>query len=573
MGPVAAAPDPHRPALYLACERSRQIVVLDLATRAFAPLTNLKETPTGLAVSQRSGRLLVTCSGGSNVIISIAPDTGRVLSSWPAGNGVCSPLLTPDGRTLYVCNRYNNTVWAVTSDSGRVIARGVVEREPVSASLSSDGRYLAIANLLPTGAANRPAVGAAVSLLDARSLKTLSTVCLPNGSTSVRAVTFHPQTNICAIVHNIAHFEGVATQVEHGWMNTSALTLLWVGTHRTVTVLLDEARRGAANPSAVAWTPDGSRLCITHAGTHELSIVDWKSLEQKVSTLREGHVIQDFEFLRGIRQRVALGGNGPRALVVAQSFAYVPSFFSDSVTTVDLADGSLSGVVTLSEGASTDLAREGERLFHDATLCHQGWQSCASCHPEGRVDGLNWDLLNDGVGNPKNTKSLVYCCETPPAMSLGGRQTAAEAVRSGLRHVLFANRPESEEDAITAYLQSLKPTPSPWLKNGVLSRSARRGKKLFESARTGCSVCHPPGLFTDLHSYDVGTRAPCDKADDRFDTPTLVELWCTAPYLHDGSAPTVRDVLTTRNPSDRHGRTSCLSRREVDDLCAYLLSL
>jgi hypothetical protein len=53
----------------------------------------------------------------------------------------------------------------------------------------------------------------------------------------------------------------------------------------------------------------------------------------------------------------------------------------------------------------------------------------------------------------------------------------------------------------------------------------------------------------------------------------LIELWRTAPYLHDGSAATVRDVLTTRNPRDRHGQTSDLSKQEINDLCAYLLSL
>lgn len=357
-------------------------------------------------------------------------------------------------------------------------------------------------------------------------------------------------------------------------MNLSALTLVWTEAGgRAVTVVLDEARRGAANPSAVAWSPDGLRLCIAHAGTHELSIIDFPALEQKLSRMPGGQVVGDFAFLRGIRQRIALSGNGPRAVVVARGIAYAPAFFSDSVTTVDLGMRSVVGVIPLSAGFPDDREREGERLFNDATICHQGWQSCASCHPDGRADGLNWDLLNDGVGNPKNTKSLVLCCETPPAMSLGIRETAEDAVRSGLRHILFARRPESEAAAISDYLRSLRSIPSPHLKNGALTPSALRGKALFESARTGCSSCHPGALFTDLKSYDVGTRAACDKPSDEFDTPSLVELWRTAPYLHDGSAATVRDVLTKHNPDDRHGRTSKLSRRQIDDLCAYLLSL
>jgi cytochrome c peroxidase len=82
-------------------------------------------------------------------------------------------------------------------------------------------------------------------------------------------------------------------------------------------------------------------------------------------------------------------------------------------------------------------------------------------------------------------------------------------------------------------------------------------------------------LFTDLASADVGTRGRYDRPEDPapFDTPTLVELWRTAPYLHDGSAVTLRDLLVRLNPHDRHGTTSHLSNEQLDDLEAYLLSL
>jgi cytochrome c peroxidase len=184
---------------------------------------------------------------------------------------------------------------------------------------------------------------------------------------------------------------------------------------------------------------------------------------------------------------------------------------------------------------------------------------------------LNWDLLNDGLGNPKNTKSLLLAHKTPPAMSLGVRDTAETAVRAGIKHILFSSRPEDVAAAMDEYLKSLQAVPSPCLVAGRLSKSAERGKEVF--LRAGCAKCHPPGLFTDLRSYDVGTSGRFDKPTDKFDTPTLVELWRTAPYLHDGSAATLREVVTMRNSKDQHGTTSNLSNQEIDDLCAYLLSL
>ena len=51
------------------------------------------------------------------------------------------------------------------------------------------------------------------------------------------------------------------------------------------------------------------------------------------------------------------------------------------------------------------------------------------------------------------------------------------------------------------------------------------------------------------------------------------EAWRTAPYLHDGSAATIRDVLTTRNPEGKHGKVDDLSEQQISDLCEYVLSL
>jgi cytochrome c peroxidase len=271
-------------------------------------------------------------------------------------------------------------------------------------------------------------------------------------------------------------------------------------------------------------------------------------------------------------------------VAILGSRLYVANYFSDDLCRFDLADAQAEAEpLPLAPPAEPSMARRGEMLFNDARLCSKGWQSCASCHDaDGRVDAFNWDLLNDGVNNPKNTKSLVLAHATPPVMSLGVRASAAAAVRAGIRHILFTEQTEDVAQAIDAYLESLEPVPSPALENGKFSAAAERGRQLFMSARTGCAACHPPPLFTDLAAHDVGTAGEfhgllrakaADKASDRFDTPSLVELWRTGPYLHDGSAATLREVLTRRNPGDSHGRTSHLTPQEIDELVEYLLSL
>ena len=133
----------------------------------------------------------------------------------------------------------------------------------------------------------------------------------------------------------------------------------------------------------------------------------------------------------------------------------------------------------------------------------------------------------------------------------------------------MAVRPEADAAAMDAYLQSLKPVPSPYLIDGQLTESARRGRTLF--AEAGCADCHPSPLYTDMNAYEVGTGQGVDE-NASFDTPTLVELWRTAPYLHDGRTAELEEVLTRWNARGQHGRTSELNKAQLGDLIQFLLS-
>ena len=534
--------------------------------------------------------------------------SGKTLATLPAGHTAMAPVLSPDGKTLFVCNRFNNDISLIDLATGKEQCRIPVQREPVAAAISRDGRFLLVANHLHTGPADAELVAAVVSVIDTAARKVIKELSLPDGSGVLNDLRVSLDGKYAVVTHLLPRFRLPATQLDRGWMNSNAATIIDLARMEILnTVLLDNIDRGAADPWGIAWSSNSATLIITHAGTHEISVIDFAAtlarLAKVPATLDtakpadpisasrvQTDVPNDLAFLVGVRQRIRLPQNdlGPRAAVLLGRKVYIANYFSDSLSLVDLAGpqpklqsiplSSHSAAVGPGKPASPldrmSLTRKGEFYFNDAGICFQGWQSCATCHPgQARVDGLNWDLLNDGIGNPKNTKSMLLAHATPPAMSMGVRDTAETAVRAGIQHILFTVQPEEVAAAINKYLKSLQPVPSPYLVNGQLSDSARRGEKLFKDRQVGCAVCHPPGLFTDLHTYDVGTRGRFDRPTDRFDTPTLVEGWRTAPYLHDGSAATMRDVLTTSNPLDKHGKTSHLTPQQIDDLAEYLLSL
>jgi mono/diheme cytochrome c family protein len=343
--------------------------------------------------------------------------------------------------------------------------------------------------------------------------------------------------------------------------------------------LLDDVDRGAANPWGVTTTADGATILVSHSGTHELSAIDAKRLLEKlarVSTSPAGvQVASDLSFLVGLRRRIGLEGVGPRGLAAIGSKVYVAEYFSDTLGVVNLAAEGLgrAGQIALGPKPKLTAARRGELVFHDARRSFQHWQSCATCHPDGRADGLNWDLLNDGLGNPKNTRSMLLVHQGGPAMSLGVRATAESAVRAGFLHSLFATTREADALAVDTYLKSLAPVPSPHLIDGRLSQAARRGKELFFDPKVGCAACHAGPAYTDKKLHNVASQGKLDDPNDKFTTPRLVEVWRTAPYMHDGQYLTIKELLV----EGKHGRNgdevAQLSDVEIDDLVEFVLSL
>jgi hypothetical protein len=452
-----------------------------------------------------------------------------------------------------------------------------------------------VANHLPVGPANQYGVlatAAVVTVIDTDTFQT-EQVQLITGATSVRGIALTPDGRYALLTHILGRYHLPTIRVDGSWMNANALTVIDVSRREVLnTVLLDDFSEGAANPWGVACTSDGRWICVSHAGTNELSVIEAPQLFEMLerlplaafsnaafyqggsygfyTTFTGEDVVNEPGILRHIRQRVKLPGVGPRGLAVYGSQVYVTEYFTDSLAAVALTADKDVAVQSIALGPKPQWTqtRLGEMLFHDGRICFHGWQSCASCHPDGRADALNWDLLNDGEGNPKNTKTLLFSHRTPPAMATGVRPTAEAAVRSGIKHILLSDRPASEAAAIDVWLKSLEPQPSPFLVDGRLSPAAERGRRLFESERVGCAKCHPAPHYTDLKAYDVGSQG---ELDDRatFDTPTLVEAWRTAPYMHDGSYATIQQLLT----DGKHGAAHELDEEELADLVQFVLSL
>ena len=580
--------------------------------------TRLASCPMGVAWSSDSQSIFVA----EHLAGSVAEvnRSGKIVRRFtealrPTGLAVAGKkglLLTADSA--------GHSVSIVNLSEGKEIARRRVVREPRYIAVTPDESMAVVGNRLPAGNANDPLVSAAISLVSLESDGAVTNIMLPPNSVNVLGVVVSPDGRWAYAAHNLARTLLPTEMIEYGWINANAVSIIDLRAKKHyATVLIDRTWLGAANPWGLAISGDGSKLWVACSGVHEIGRIDLKKLHkwlvlQRAELGDDGRGAFDSDegpvrgaaiyvdgasppddksnhqvelvigklpaqygagvYLHKVVAWLELESHGPRGLAISPDGRQlaVAMYFSGEVAMINVKTNEVTRSISLGFQMPPDDVRRGEELFHDATHCYELWLSCATCHPDGRVDGLNWDLLNDGIGSPKNTRSMLWSHKTPPVMSEGVRADMETATAAGFRYTLFNEAPENDLDAVRAYLRSLKPEPSPWLVGGKLSGKAQRGKAIFESEPAQCSACHPGPLFTDLKLSDVGTRVDTDRTGT-FDTPTLVEQWRSGPYLHHGRAATLLEVLTKFNAGDKHGKTSHLSPDDIDALVEYLKSL
>ena len=546
----------------LSCRGDKSLKITDPQGRQVVKTIPLQQTPTG--VIAKEGKAYVSCFDTRGEIVTVDLKEGKIVNTVPVGAGAEAPAWSKEEDKIFVCNRFAGTVSEVDVKNGKVTREVKVLREPSKVVVSPDGKYLFVANALPAQRADVDYVACCVSVIDLASFQKVKDIRLENGSNALRGATLSPDGKYLFVSHNLGRFTVPTSQLQQGWMNTNAMSVVDVASLEFKgAVLLDEPERGAAGVWGVECTP--GYLIVSHSGTHEISVIDYPELIKKFEAYPDKMALNyDLHFLYGIRERIALKGNGPRNFIVRDQEVIVPMFFSDDLNRYDLNTKQLSEVA-LNPGRQETMAQKGERIFNDAAFCFQNWQSCNGCHPgDARTDGMNWDLMNDGVGNSKNCKSLLLSLETPPCMISGIRANAHVANRAGFKYIQFMELKEEDAACVDAYVASLKPVPSPYLVDGELSEKAKKGRKVFE--RLKCDACHSGPYYTDMKMHRIGEHIELEQG---WDTPTLIEVWRTAPYLFDGRAATMEEVFGVY----KHGVDKKLSKTDLDALVEYVNSL
>jgi hypothetical protein len=296
----------------------------------------------------------------------------------------------------------------------------------------------------------------------------------------------------------------------------------------------------AISPGGLVAAASAGDESVRVAGEHVLAMPDDPSCPSEIASSYGDQL--------GAPTSVAFDGD--RAVL-----AFYPEAPAISVRALPIDYMIVPTIIPLPGGLGYDA---GRNLFHKATVSSL---ACASCHPEGREDGLVWSFKDVG---PRRTLSLG-----------GGITRRAPYHWSGDLPTLDALLDEVFVSRMAGVLKrSARLSLGPWLDRLPVpvpapvrdAEAVARGKQRFESSDAGCASCHAGALLTNNQLVDVGTGG-------RFKVPSLRGVGARAPYMHDGCAATLADRFGPCGGGDRHGHTSALTEAQRAELIAYLESL
>ncbi|MGQ0508925.1 MAG: c-type cytochrome [Myxococcaceae bacterium] len=566
-----------------------------------APVATLKVglEPTGLAVSADNRTLYVvnTATHDEAETGSLqAIDTETLQTTWElkVGEEPRSIALLPGNKALISLYR-----------QGDVVQVDLAKAEMTKSYQGKSSELYQLVNKVRLGA-DAQSGGGALSTLSFSSFKSRAAtdlVATPDGSRAFMPVVWAREDRITRAPSSLGGYYAEGGPCALGAIATAGvvtfeannasplvddLTACSVTTNSNskdfppTTLAASKAAETIQGPTAAAVDPTGAWLFIVNRETQNVAILP--------TGRRDGEDLRFNSTGSSVRTTVNVGaGANGIALTRDGKRAFVFNAFDHSVSVIK-SNGN-SGTNSLSNTGEIKIGDEpvgvpadvlkGRKLFFDAHNAAMSnpttGVSCASCHLEGRDDAHVW-MFPDG---PRQTPALAgrMMRKTAPFHWSGEFSTLSEfMVHTTTLRMGGTGASDTMTNQVASYIDWLPQPQNPY-KTVTLSEKQARGQDLFFN-KAQCSTCHAGEMFTDNRMANVGTMVLSGsntddmiKLNKGLNTPSLLSLARSAPYLHDGSAGTLKDRLMATKNSNLHGQTKELTDAEMDDLVEYLKTL
>jgi YVTN family beta-propeller protein len=585
LSPLEMALSPDGRLLYVVCQASDELRVVDLESGKVVNIVPLGRAPRGIVLSPDGTQIYVTNSTDDTVsIVDVA--TLKVTRTLPTGFEPAGVVTDHTGEALYVANRLSGDISVIDVKTGQETKRLQAGRGASYLALSPDGKFIYGTHIYPNSRAHRTPPQSEITVIDTAR------------QTVVERMPLH---NVAGVFHVTLSADGklgVATQmrpknlvplahVEHGWVFGNSLTLFGEDVGGTVQVPIDELDRYYSLPWGVVITPDKSRIFVTTAASESVTVIDVARLLNFVRARHEGFVNDLSASANYVVARIPVGHN-PRGVLLSKDarLLYVANRLNDSISVIDTSSNRVVSTIDLGGPKTINAIRRGERTFFTADYAFQGQFGCSNCHLDATIDGLQWDLEPDGFGRDiVDNRSLEDLAGTEPFKWNGGNPDMPTECGPRTEKYFFRSQSFGDHELtdLVTFVYSLPYRPNRYrLANGELTPAQERGKAIFERTKdkkgkpipqaNQCAYCHSGPKFTNQKQVDVGTGKVTDRSPV-VDTAQLRNVVYSAPYLHDGSARSLEEIWTVFNPKDTHGVTNDLTKDQLNDLIEYLKTL
>jgi YVTN family beta-propeller protein len=635
--PIAVTPDGAH--LFVVHPDADSVSEIDLATRAIEneillasappaqdPMTQRFDpavAPRALALDSKGATLYVT-GQRSGLLYAIDTKTGAIKGSVAVCSEPIGVLVGASDSDVYVACSQDDEVAQIDAASMSVVATVVTPRKPWALAWSPDGGSLLATHLLGPGVselATSPLSLTATWTVPDRGPVTDPTE--PHGLVrGIYDVVARPGTSEIWVPHLMLGTDTPQPTLVFDSTVFPALSILDGQSGNQLARLSVQANSASpgddgafgdivSGPRSVAFSGDGKLAFVTDTDSEDLLVVD--ATQRTEATL--------------VRP---LPGHLPEGVVWFDDEVYVQERNTEDVVAFKVAQGD-GGTSITQDGAafptlSTDTMpanyRLGQKLFYsadsdDVPITQNHWVACASCHVEGRSDAVTWLFAQGPRDTPSNGGGMLdtgFLFRTADRSQVQDYWKTIDVEQGGDFHPGGAQQPLL--DAIAAYVNYAVPVPVPpstdethQTQGDALASLRAQGQTVFN--QLGCDTCHSGPARTDSGSmnpmlvlggpvvssptaggvllHDVGTcvtdgpwpDVPHDDLDGdprpgcAFDTPALRGLTDSAPYLHDGSAATLEDVLPSmlQAAAAQGGAPQTLSAADQAALVEYLRSL
>ena len=496
--------------VYVVARRGGAVLRIDVATGTLLQRMAVCNAPRGVAFDEAKHVLHVACASGA--LVTLDPESGTVTRKLSLDADLRDVLVEGDGLLV---TRFRSSEFILLDETGKEVTRTTPK--------------LGFGIVGPATLAYRATQG-------------------PNNT----VVIVHQQSSDWILGSGAGSYYGgnCGGLVTDTYVSTVQVPKVKAGVSTSPYLSVQsEPLGGAVGPLDVAVGTDGRKLGIVATGN------SWK-VDTRHPTL--GVITGG---LPGVpsggcwdQSGATLRDGEPVAIAFDSQNRYVVQYREPAKLVLETTD--LVSEIRLSTDSRADT---GLAMFYMNT---SGGVACASCHPEGGVDGHVWKFdFGERVTQPLEGQ----ISKRAPFHWTGDLGNWTSLVNEVMmkRMSLPVVPSEAQNDALLGWLDTIANRLPP---DGLDAAAVERGRAVFQDSAVGCAACHSGTMYTDNTVHQVGTSGA-------FVTPSLLGVGTRSPLMHSGCALNIRGRFSECGGGNLHGNTASLSTPQLDDLISFVRSL